>query len=251
MYQSSDGYHHQANVTFCFNEDTGEITDRFTGIMNLSYCGYVSHSFNQFIQVDTDGSILAVDHGDAYPRSIVLSQYADKAGSDSFVSSCDSVDIKSFSGATGNNYTNASVGGFEITKSSYLVAYEYDGNIYLGSVSKSDFSSSGLTTRKLASYKSSSKTKACTPMLIKVSDDQYVVMWETAKSGSYTGKIKYVVVNAKGKKTGSVQTLTGSLSDCKPIADGKKLVWYVTSSGKPVFYSLNLKSGKLTKKKSK
>jgi hypothetical protein len=86
-------------------------------------------------------------------------------------------------------------------------------------------------------------------MLIKVSDDQYVVMWETAKSWNYTGKIKYVVVDAKGQKTGSVQTLNGSLSDCKPIAVGQKIVWYVTNSGKPVFYSLNLKTGKLTKKK--
>jgi hypothetical protein len=238
-------------VTFCFNEDTAEITDGFTGVMNLSYCGYVSHSFNQFIQVDTDGSILAVDHGDAYPRAIVLSQYEDKAGSDKFVSSCDSVNIKSFSGTIGSNYTNASVGGFEITNSSYLVAYEYDGNIYLGSVSKSDFSKSGLTTKKLTGYKSSSKTRACTPMLIKVSDDQYVVMWETAKSWNYTGKIKYVMVNAKGEKTGSVQTLKGSLSDCKPIVVGEKLVWYVTDSSKPVFYSLNLKSGKLAKKKTK
>jgi hypothetical protein len=59
------------------------------------------------------------------------------------------------------------------------------------------------------------------------------------------------VVNAEGNKTGSVQTLSGSLSNCKPIAVGKKLVWYVTSSGKPVFYSLNLKTGKLAKKKSK
>jgi hypothetical protein len=251
MYQSSDGRHHQANVTFCFNEDTAEITDKFTGVMNLSYCGYVSHSFNQFIQVDTDGSILAVDHGDAYPRAIVLSQYAQKAGTDSFVSNCASVNVKSFSGTIGNNYTNASVGGFEITNSSYLVAYEYDENIYLGSVSKSDFSENGLTTSKLTGYTSSSKTRACTPMLIKVSDDQYVVMWETAKSWSYTGKIKYVVVNATGKTTGSVQTLSGSLSDCKPVAVGKKLVWYVTKSGKPVFYSLNLKTGKLAKKKSK
>jgi hypothetical protein len=177
----------------------------------------------------------------------VLSQYADKAGSDSFISACRSVDIKSFDGQIGNNYTGASVGGFEISSNKYLVAYEYEGNVYLGSVSKSNFSSAGLKTRKLTSYAANSSTSACTPVLVKLSDKKFVIMWETEKSYRFTNKIKYVVVDQNGKKLTSVQTVSGSLSDCQPVASGNQITWYVTDSSTPVFYKLNLTTGKIVK----
>ena len=73
MYKSSDGYHHQANVTIQVKMSTKEVTDSYTGVMNVNY-GYVSHSFNQFICAEGN-NIVAVDHGDAYPRSVVLINY--------------------------------------------------------------------------------------------------------------------------------------------------------------------------------
>ena len=50
-----------------------KVTDSYTDISNISQ-GYVSHSFNQFIDLDGN-QIVAVDHGDAYPRSVVLTKY--------------------------------------------------------------------------------------------------------------------------------------------------------------------------------
>lgn len=49
------------------------IADSFTSVMNTDL-GYVSHSFNQFIQID-NGTLLGSDHGDAYPRAITVLQY--------------------------------------------------------------------------------------------------------------------------------------------------------------------------------
>ena len=86
--------------------------------------GYVSHSFNQFIT--TDGStLLAADHGDAYPRSVSLIKYNKAAGNDTFTDiygSCDYVEVFPIQGSTGNNDTGVAVGGLVVSDSSYLIA---------------------------------------------------------------------------------------------------------------------------------
>ena len=59
---------HQANVTFSVDTSSMNIVDKFTGVWNTSN-GYVSHSFNQFIQVD-NGTLLGVDHGEGGPTAL-------------------------------------------------------------------------------------------------------------------------------------------------------------------------------------
>ena len=54
------------------------------GVWNTSN-GYVSHSFNQFIQVD-NGTLLGVDHGEGYPTALVLSKYVSDISSGNFQS---------------------------------------------------------------------------------------------------------------------------------------------------------------------
>lgn len=125
MYKKSDGYHHQANVTIQVDMRTMKVIDSFTDVMNTEY-GYVSHSFNQFIHME-NGRIVAVDHGDAYPRSIVLIKYPSAIGSDGFREwNCEATDVISFDGEIGDNYTGATVGGFEMSSSSYLIAGSRD-----------------------------------------------------------------------------------------------------------------------------
>lgn len=50
MYQNKDGHNHQANITMELNCKTMQFTDSYSIVKNVS-CGYVSHSFNQFIHV--------------------------------------------------------------------------------------------------------------------------------------------------------------------------------------------------------
>ena len=64
---------HQANVTIQIDIDQMEITDSYTSVANNNY-GYVSHSFNQFVKTE-DGHIIALDHGDAYPRDFIILKY--------------------------------------------------------------------------------------------------------------------------------------------------------------------------------
>ena len=64
MYTSDDGLNHQSNLTMAVRQSDMSITDSYYDVMNISY-GYVSHSFNQFVIVDEDGRLVALDHGDA------------------------------------------------------------------------------------------------------------------------------------------------------------------------------------------
>lgn len=83
MYTSDDGLNHQANMTLAVRQSAMTITDSFYDVMNIG-SGYVSHSFNQFILVDEDGKIITLDHGDAYPRTAVLSGYYSNASTGKF-----------------------------------------------------------------------------------------------------------------------------------------------------------------------
>ncbi len=83
MYQSEDGRNHQANLIFSIRVSHMEVTDCVSEVASYTF-GYVSHSFNQFLIVDKDANLVAFDHGNAYPRSIVLGKYVTKAGNEIF-----------------------------------------------------------------------------------------------------------------------------------------------------------------------
>lgn len=107
MYTSSDGLNHQANVTIQVDTEAMVVTDAYYSVMNTSY-GYVSHSFNQFIKVE-DGHIVAVDHGDAYPRSLVLINYQTDVATGKFTPGrgayCVARNFITFPGNVGENQT--------------------------------------------------------------------------------------------------------------------------------------------------
>ena len=114
MYADESGVHHQANVMISVRISDMTVTDQLTRVLNKKY-GYVSHSFNQFIKTEGN-NIIAVDHGDAYPRSIVLLKYNTDFTTGIFVpdyfTPCTKVNMMVFSGTGGQNYTGASIGGF-------------------------------------------------------------------------------------------------------------------------------------------
>jgi len=248
MYTSSDGLNHQANVTFCVREQDMQITDAFYEVMNASY-GYVSHSFNQFILVDEEGTLVAADHGDAYPRSFVVMQYPTKAGGDSFVpdgfaARTTTVDLLEFPGSIGQNATGASLGGLAETSQGYVAAYNWcsDGSfggngqrdVYLSFVPKNNFSQEGVTTVKLTAAPGSS-----TPVLAPAGLTGGYVLWEEMEDYSYTGNVCYVPYNAGGT-VGQATKTSGKLSDCQPIPYGDGgVAWYVTDQDGLTFYTLD------------
>ena len=252
MYKSDNGYHHQANVTIQLDESTMKITDSFTNVGNSSY-GYVSHSFNQFIK--TDGNhIVAVDHGDAYPRSLALIKYKTDFTSGQFCSnigywwdsnkhavvnnSCDVTDLLTISGQIGDNTTNATIGGFEISDTSYIVAAssinqeKQEGlkNIYILTESKEDG-----TVKSNQITDISGKYNATSPYLVKINNNKFMVMWTIKNDNT----VYYTYIDGDGNVISDINTMSGQLSDCEPIVYNGMVLWYVCSNKKITFYGIN------------
>ena len=217
MYQSDDGYHHQANCSFVVNEEDMTLVDSYTGVMNLGE-GYVSHSFMQLIR--TDGEyIYRVDLGDAYPRGIAftMTKTGDKLQDPSLYGSLFTID-----GNTGYNYTGYSLTGLELSEEYYLVAglgveklNDDQKNIFISSSRKAEPSGNRTWITNL-------------------------LMWEEKASGKQNYTTKMMLMNADGSRTSKVYSAPLALSECQPICDTDgNVVWYVTDNGKPVMIKIN------------
>ena len=68
-----DGRNHQSNLTFSIDTSNMTLADHYGSALGTKY-GYVTHSFNQFIQVD-NGKLVGLDQGDSHPRALVLLKY--------------------------------------------------------------------------------------------------------------------------------------------------------------------------------
>ena len=242
MYKSNDGYNHQANVTIQVDIDQMEITDSYTSVADDNY-GYVSHSFNQFVKTE-DGHIIALDHGDAYPRAFIILKYQTDFTkgkfSPGYYTQCTKIPVLQFEGSTGNNTTGASAGGFEISDDHYLVAANTviqdstfsshkTRNVFVAAVDKN---TSKVTTHYLTNYDEGEETTS-TPQMVKISGTRFMVLW-TKGDQVYTA-----IVDNNGQKVGEIQHFTGSLSDCQPVVSNGKVVWYTWKNGDINFYDVN------------
>ena len=240
MYKSSDGYNHQSNMTFQVNTATNPmtITDKQYIVWNIN-SGYVSHSFNQFLDLENN-KLIAVDHGDAYPRSIVLVKYSKDVSTGQFNSSCTPTDILTFPGTIGNNTTGASIGAFETSSTDYLVAgnsviqdssntSRTTRNIFVASVSKS---TSAVALNWITDFPEGTPSTR-TPHMVKIATDSYMLLW------SQGDQVYYTQVNGSGTKIGSIYGFSGELSDCAPILTNGKLIWYTWSNETTKFYEIS------------
>lgn len=242
MYQSDDGNHHQANVTIEVDTDSMQITDSYTDVMN-SRLGYVSHSFNQFILIDGN-HMVTLDHGDAYPRSIALLKYRTDFTSglfvpDYFSSPCAYVSLIDIPGAVGENYTGYTVGGFEMSSGNYIAAGTSDGsnnpyggtNVWVASEPR-DLSGSPVVTY-ITDYTADDQA-ASTPQLVQTGTDSFILLWTAGD------QIRYCALDGQGNQTGSIYSAKGELSDCKPLLNNGKIIWYVWEDDELTFYDINV-----------
>lgn len=248
MYKMEDGLNHQANMTIQINieKENMEITD-FCAYHKMlwSITEYVGHSFNQFIKVE-DNHIIAVDHGDAYPRSIVLCEYQTDVSAGKFVphnnsEKCERMDVLSFPGEIGENSTGASIGGFEISDSSYLIAgnsvvqdennlSRATRNVFIASVDKV---TKEVTMHWLTHYGETDGTTS-TPHFMQLSRNEYIVLW------TREDQIYYTKVDQQGESISEVYKMEGNLSDCVPAVENHKLVWYTWENETILFYEIDL-----------
>lgn len=232
---------HQANVTFSVDTSSMNIVDKFTGVWNTSN-GYVSHSFNQFIQVD-NGTLLGVDHGEGYPTALVLSKYVSDISSGNFQSGiatpCKSLTFMSLVNGTSihYNYTGASLGAFEYSDSAYLIAGTKDTDstattrdVFITSMDKS----SGETFTHFYSNYAGTDDSALTPHLVKTGNNSFILLW------SNQGYVYYTAVDGTGQQVGTTHKMAGNLSDCAPIVSNGKAIWYTWKNQFNTFYEISL-----------
>lgn len=235
-----DGRNHQSNLTFSIDTSNMTLADQYGSALGTKY-GYVTHSFNQFIQVD-NGKLVGLDQGDSHPRALVMLKYPSDLSEGKFApksqeNGCEEVHFMDFPEG-GGNYTGASVGGFEYSDSAYLTAGNYDSsgmyssrNVFVASVSKSGIQP---TVKYFTNY--SGEDSASTPYLIKTGSNQFMLMW------SNRGTVYYTVLDRNGNQVGSTYSMTGNLSDCAPSIINGKLIWYTWHDNVNVFYEINLSS---------
>ncbi|MBQ6118175.1 MAG: hypothetical protein IJK98_02985, partial [Clostridia bacterium] len=224
MYMSSDGYHHQANMTYVMRESDCAVVDSWYRVMNIGY-GYASHSFNQFIV--TDGTnVYRVDHGDAYPRGVSVTSFSVSSS----VTNVSYTIPLTFSGETGANATSASIGGAALGTNNLLIAGNIDAqgdshsysnarNIFILSVAKTLGSAS---CQYITSYSDDAGITVRTPQLVKVSSNEFLLLWEEYNTSTRATVVRAARVDGSGALKTGIFTLEARLSDCQPIltADG-------------------------------
>ena len=249
MYADSDGINHQANMLFTIDESSMSLTDSMYDVSNLTD-GYVSHSFNQFIKADESGKyIYRVDHSESSNytmngsylsvNGITLTKYKADGKSTAV-----SVSIPVKFDMNKSNYTGASIGGFELGSGNCLIAYAKDvssncktRNVY---ISVTDELFNGTQNIALTNYGTSSKVTCRTPLLIKINDNLFLVMWEEYNSSTGKTATKAMTVDSNGKTVTKAISHSFGLSDCQPIVCSDGMVkWYVTNNSAPILYKLS------------
>ena len=254
QYASADGIHHESQLTLVVDTERMAVKNQLGQFQG----NHVSHSFNQFAQYDGESHVL-VDHGDGYPRSIVLNRYAGGTYT--------AVDLFEIPGAVGANCTGVTLGGFEVSGENYLVAintvdhskvrsydsYELQGlelderDVVLLVSGKGNTSAAGVSRIALTGYIGQGKLGS-TPYLVKLGQDRFLVLWEEFDYGqsgsSYNvadNGVRCVQVDGGGRPLGEVRALPfARLSyDCQPVYLDGAVSWYVNAMGGRLLYSVS------------
>lgn len=203
---------HQSNETIYVNKNTM----RAEYVTSLIGFNHVSHSFSQFVR-NIGNQVLMVDHGDAYPRSVVLQTYQLNPGE--FSSRPESyrkktlLDIK---GATGDNNTGVTVDGFELGRNNHLVVgtaiphdrfasdydfsdYEGGNNVYVILLDKS------LQTSQLKWLTSYRNVQVKNLECVKINDHQFFLLYGTVDSKGNQNTC-YMIIDSSGnvQRSGSI-----------------------------------------------
>lgn len=250
-YTTSDGLNHQSQLTIIV--DTQMMT--VTNDLGRFQANHVSHSFDQYVQFDGVNHVL-IDHGDAYPRSVVLNKESGSTYSE--------VDLFDIPGRIGANCTGVSVGGFEISANYYIVAmntidhskvteytsYEMIGldrdqrDILLCLLPKNSLNSADVKQITLANYVDTDKIGSV-PKLVKITDDKLMVLWQEFsiinESNTQTGDLKYVLIDGNGKRSSDVQSLSGfKLGESDPQLIDNEVIWCTHEEGFRKLYTVPL-----------
>ncbi|MCR5249976.1 MAG: hypothetical protein K6E50_05160 [Lachnospiraceae bacterium] len=234
----------QAILTFSARNSDHALLQVQSDVTGRSYGAYAD-SAATFIEA-SDGAVTAVDHCLGDPHAVVATRY-NAPGNGNFISWCNTADALALPGAYGTNTPGTSIGGYEVSAQYRLVfgvTTPYDGsspnrNIFIASVPKNSDRTEDVRIAYATGYAYGDLPSATTPYVVKLNNDQFVVVWENRNGYAETETINYVFVNGSGQLTSQIYTMSGCLSDCQPILFNGKIVWYTTNGAKCTVYSFS------------
>lgn len=248
-----DGVNHQSQLTIILDTARMVVTNNLGEFQE----NHVSHSFAQYVLFDGSDCVF-LDHGDAYPRSIVLSK--DDKITCQRISKCQT-DLFEIPGEIGANCTGVLLGGFEMSTTNYLVAMntidhsqvsEYTSLEMVGLKEdqrdilictcprgKDKYPIGQITHAKYVG----SKKVGSVPKLVKITNERFVLLWQEfeQEQREFSSVLKYLYIDENGEAIGEIQTLEDViLSDCQPLLIDNRLVWYTNRAGFRTFYEIPL-----------
>lgn len=260
LYKTKDGLNHQTNCAIEFDTERMEVTD-FN--CSIGGAGYVSHSFNQFVE-EEGGKIIGLDHGDAHPRAITLYEYGSDARTGKFTGLGERHNFFEFPGEKGLNYTGVTVGGFAVTDSTYLVAGtkidfarfdlariaaagEEQGYLFtcvMDKTTKEVKTTLLIDEEDIENQYDGEYTLISNPHLVEVGKGRYMLLW------MMNSDLFYAYIDENGQLVSEIMKGEGKLSDCVPIVTKGKVLWYTWKDDAMTFYCINLKNNSLSVKEN-
>lgn len=112
-YRTGDGVRHQSQITIAVDTQKMKVLND----LGRFQPNHVSHSFDQYAFYESPEKLVLFDHGDAYPRSVVMTVMDKKA-----LKSRKELEILKFPGPVGANQTGTGIGTVIQTENAYFVA---------------------------------------------------------------------------------------------------------------------------------
>lgn len=264
MYESSDGLHHQSSLMYQVHIPTMTVVsnsdnaDNEQDAWSVANPAFVSHCFGSKLLVDDD-NLVTLDLGDGNPRALVLSKFRKPANSEDCLSDFSDYEratILNVYGRFGYNYTGVQVGNVVSSDNYYIVAaasedqsrkldYHQASNVFISLVPK-DFDSSITPELKwITDYEWVENDNfvdvfgvSHPPKIIKISNNSFLLMWEQKENYDH---VYYTFIDGNGNQTSQIYCDEAQLSNCEPIVDNGKVIWYTAIADRhPVFYWIDV-----------
>lgn len=126
-------------------------------------------------------------------------------------------------------------------------------NIYIGITPMNNLDNP-TTLKWLTNYANNGKSFTGLE-ITKINDNKFMLSWEefdesqniTDNDTLSTYKLHYIFIDGNGNKLGKEYTANASISDCKPVVKGNKVVYYASNENMVDFYTIDTNTGKFNK----
>ena len=223
------------------------------------------HSFSQDLAADDSGNLYLIEESEG-SRATKVSKYYPNGGCEYVMplkyggSRTSAWAIATFATADDieTSTNNVLAVGSSIDQSTYDEAsYNSPFTIYLSVTPKNDFTDQSTTLKWIENSTSNGGFTDVT--LSKVSDDKFLLTWETiateesvAASDEYDvlsmHVLHYVFLDGDGNQIGTEKKVSAPETTCTPIIDNDKAVFYGSDGANVGFYTIDVNTGDFSKK---